>query len=76
MFGWAALSAGSCTNNYNNYSGLKTYAFWWSATEKSEDKAYYRYIYCERPDFDVNSSGKDNFGASVRCVRLREIVEE
>ncbi|MBR4883409.1 MAG: hypothetical protein IKU18_05965 [Bacteroidales bacterium] len=76
MFGWAALSAGSCTNNYNNYSGLRVYAFWWSATEMSADKAYYRYIYCERPDFDVNYSGKDNFGASVRCVRLKETTQE
>lgn len=71
QFGWAALSAGSCTNNYNNYSGLRSYAFWWSATEMSSDKAYYRYIYCNRPDFDVNYTDKDGFGASVRCVKLK-----
>ena len=76
MFGWAAISAGSCTNNYNNYSGLKEYAFWWSATEMSAEKAYYRYIFYDRPDFDVNFAGKNNFGASVRCVKLKESAQE
>lgn len=76
MFGWAALSAGSCTNNYDNYSGLLSYGFWWSSTQMSEDKAYYRYIFYARPDFDVNNSGKENFGASVRCVKLREVSVE
>ncbi len=71
-FGWAALSGGSCTNNYNNYSGLRSYGFWWSATEMASDKACYRYIYYNRPDFNMNYTDKDSFGASVRCVRLKE----
>ncbi len=71
MFGWAALSAGSCTNSYNNYSGMFSYGFWWSSSEESSDKAYYRYIYYNRPDFDYNFAGKDGFGASVRCVKLK-----
>ena len=70
-FGWAAISAGNCTNNYNNYSGLFNYAFWWSSSEMSSDKAYYRYIYYNRPDFDMNYTDKDGFGASVRCVKLK-----
>lgn len=76
QFGWAALSAGSCTNNYDNYSGLCKYGFWWSASEMSADNAYYRYIYYNRPDFDVNYTDKDGFGASVRCVKLNVNVEE
>lgn len=76
MFGWAALSAGSCTNNYNHYSGMRSYGFWWSATDLDEERAFYRYIYYERPDFDVNFTGKENFGASVRCVKLKETIEE
>ncbi len=70
-FNWAALSGGSCTNSYNNYSGLMNYGFWWSATEMSSDKAFYRYIYCNRPDFDYNYTDKDGFAASVRCVKLK-----
>ena len=70
-FGWAAISAGNCTNSYNNYSGLFTYAFWWSSSEMSSDKAYYRYIYYNRPDFEMNYTDKTGFGASVRCVKLK-----
>lgn len=76
QFGWAALSAGSCTNNYDNYSGLRAYAFWWSATEMSSNKAYYRYIYYNLPDFNMNFTDKDGFGASVRCVKLKEDIAE
>ena len=71
MFGWAALSGGSCTNNYNNYSGIMNYGFWWSSTEMSADKAFYRYIYYNRPDFDFNYTYKDGFAASVRCVKRK-----
>lgn len=71
QFGWAALAGGSCTNNYNNYSGLFSYGFWWSASEMSSANAYYRYIYYNQPDFHMNYTDKDGFGASVRCVRLK-----
>lgn len=71
MFQWNALAAGSCTNDYNNYSGLFSYAFWWSSTEKSATDANYRYIYYDQPDFPLNYTGKNGFGASVRCVRLK-----
>ncbi len=72
MFRWAALSAGSCTNDYNNYSGLASYAFWWSAAEKDSNNAYYRYIYSNLPDFNYNYTNKAGMGASVRCVKLKE----
>ena len=71
-FGWAAFPAGSCMNNYNNYTGLFSYAFWWASTEYSESKAYYRYLYADSRDFMRNIVGKGDFGASVRCVRLKQ----
>lgn len=71
QYKWNALAAGSCTNDYNNYSGLFTYAFWWSATEKSSTEANYRYIYYDQPDFPLNFTDKNSFGASVRCVKLK-----
>ncbi len=72
MYGWNALAAGNCSNDYNNYSGLFSYAFWWSSTEKSAGEANYRYIYYDRPDFPLNYTDKNGFGASVRCVRLKD----
>ena len=69
-FGWNALPAGSSTNNFNNYSSLFEYAFWWTSTEKSADSANYRYIYYDQPSFPLNFTDKTQFGASVRCVRL------
>ncbi|MEG1288837.1 MAG: FISUMP domain-containing protein [Bacteroidales bacterium] len=71
-FQWNALAAGSCTNNYNNYSGLFGYAFWWSSTQLSETQANYRYVYYDQPDFPLNYTPKDSFGASVRCVKLNK----
>lgn len=71
-FGWAAFPSGSCMNGYDNYTGLFTYAFWWSSTERSDSQAYYRYLYLENRDFMRNAVGKEDFGASVRCVRLKQ----
>lgn len=71
MFGWAALSGGNSTNNYNNYSGMMNYGFWWSSSQMDSNKAYYRYLYYNRSDFDLNYTDKDGFGASVRCVKLK-----
>lgn len=70
LFGWSALAAGSATNDYTQYSGLFEYGFWWSATERDADKAYYRYIFYDQPDFPVNFTAKNSFGASLRCVKL------
>ena len=69
-FGWAALPAGSATNDFNNYSGIFQYGFWWSATEKNSTQANYRYIFYDQADFPVNFTDKNSFGASVRCVQL------
>ncbi len=71
-FNWNALSGGNCTNDYNNYSNLLTYGFWWSSAEMGENNAWYRYIFFGRPDFNFNYTDKESFGASVRCVRLAE----
>lgn len=72
QFGWNALAGGSATNDYNNYSGLFSYAFWWSATEYSANQANYRYMYYDQPDFPLNYTDKNGFAASVRCVRLKQ----
>ena len=71
-FGWAAFPSGYCVNDYDYHSGLFSYGFWWSSTEYTGGKASYRYIYMENPDFMRNAAGKGDFGASVRCVRLKQ----
>ena len=69
-YSWCAIAAGNCTNNYNNYSNIAKYGFWWSSTEQSAESANYRYIYYDEPDFPVAYTSKDGYGASVRCVKL------
>ena len=72
---WNALSGGNCTNDYNNYSNLMTYGFWWSSSEADSNRVFYRYIYYAQPDCYFNFTDKGGFGASVRCVRLVEEEE-
>lgn len=69
-YGWSALAAGSSSNDYNHYSNINTYGFWWSSTQRDSNNAYYRYIFSEFPNLSVSFSAKDGMGASVRCVRL------
>lgn len=72
-YGWNALATGCSTNDYNNYSNMYKYGFWWSSTEKDSNSAHYKYIYNEYPDLSVNYGSKDGMGASVRCVRLKTV---
>ena len=70
-FGWNAMPLGyTFANSWDTeFSGVKSYGCWWSATERNADQAYYRYIYCERPDFPMSYTSKTDMRASVRCVR-------
>ncbi len=72
MFGWNAIPLGNTQMDHGAFRGSNEYAFWWSSTEKNETKAYYRYIYYDRSSFPMNYTSKDDFGASIRCVRLIE----
>lgn len=68
-FNWNALPGGNVLGNYRSYINMGQYGAWWSATERDSNNAYYRYIYFDSADFPYNYTDKDNFGASVRCVR-------
>lgn len=68
--GWNAVPAGNSTVNYTMFKGLYEYAFFWTATEHDQESALYRFLYNENGDFSYNNVSKDNFGASVRCVRI------
>lgn len=69
-FGWNALPVGSTSMDHSKSNDFCKYGFWWSATEKGSDQAYFRYIYCDMNSFPMSSSSKTDFGASVRCVRI------
>lgn len=70
--GWNALPLGNTQYNHKSFLGVNEYAFFWSASERSDTQAYYRYIYFDQGSFPANYAGKSGFGANVRCVRLAQ----
>ena len=67
--GWNAIPSGYCQGE-NEFSTLDEYGFWWSAVQKSDGQAYYRYQYVDMSSFPVSSANKEGLAASVRCVRI------
>ena len=67
--GWNAIPVGGAMIDHSNFTGFGNYAFFWTATAKDADKAYYRYIYGDLNTFPMSSTSKTDFAASVRCVR-------
>ena len=65
--GFTALPGGR-----RGYSGtfgnIGNYGFWWSATEFSTDRAWYRIMYYDDSDVGRGNDRK-KFGFSVRCLR-------
>lgn len=53
----------------SKFTGVYEYAVVWTADKDDDGMAYYRYIYCDRPDFQIGKGDTDTFGAAVRCVR-------
>ena len=58
------------------FDEMYNYSAVWTADEKDEDLAYYRYIYVEKPDVMLGCASKSSFGASVRCVKDVPVPEE
>jgi uncharacterized protein (TIGR02145 family) len=57
--------------DYNQFTGFKNFAAFWTADSDPEDAsmAQYRYINVNRPEIFKASADKNTFCASVRCVR-------
>lgn len=70
LFGWNALPIGRTSHSHETLSGFGSYGFWWSSSQKDDSYAYYRYIYYDLGSFPMNFADKEDFGASVRCVRI------
>ena len=71
--GYAMLSEKGSDGYYSNaqFKGINEYAAFWTAdaVEKEAGMAYYRYIFCEQPEFQLGKADTRTFGANVRCVR-------
>ena len=71
--GYAMLSGKDSDGYYSNaqFKGINEYAAFWTAdaVEKEAGMAYYRYIFCEQPEFQLGKADTRTFGANVRCVR-------
>ncbi len=68
--GFNAIPAGNVQHNSSLFRNNGEYAFWWSASEKNENQAYYRYIYYDLGSAPYGSTDKSRFGATVRCIRF------
>lgn len=51
------------------FAGFGNYSVFWTASEESDQKAFYRFLYTTSPDVMMGSAYKDYFAAQVRCVR-------
>ena len=70
--GWNALPLGYTFTDTKDFSGLNSYGCWWSATEKDDAQAFYRYIWYDQGDFPMAYTNKDDMRACVRCVRTHQ----
>lgn len=73
--GLAMIPAGYATINEDGnarYYGSTYYYTCWTSDEAGSDKAYYRYVYADKPDMLLGSGSKTDFASPVRCVRTSE----
>ena len=67
--GFTALPGGCRFDTHGAFGLIYERGYWWSATESSELKAWYRGMYNYSSDVGVGySSGKES-GYSIRCVK-------
>ncbi len=71
--GYAMLSEKDSDGYYSNalFKGINEYAAFWTADAVADEAgmAYYRYIICDQPKFQLGKADTRTFGANVRCVR-------
>ncbi len=69
--GFSALPVGYALDPGNSpkFTGLDSYATFWTSDSESEESAYCRYIYVKQNDVLIGARDKESFRASVRCVK-------
>ena len=70
--GFSALSFGWCNLGEKKFQGVTKSAAFWTADEVNTSQAVYRYMVVDKPYFYRGIGDKDNFGASVRCIKIEE----
>ena len=70
--GFSALSFGWCNLGEKKFQGVTKSAAFWTADEVNTSQAVYRYMVVDKPYFYRGIGDKENFGASVRCIKIEE----
>lgn len=73
--GLSMLPAGYATvdeDGNSRYYGSTFYFTCWTSDEADSSKAYYRYVYADKPDMLLGTGDKAGFASPVRCVRKAE----
>jgi uncharacterized protein (TIGR02145 family) len=64
---FSGIPAG-CRNNYGNFYGMDSFAYWWSATEGDSSNAWMRIMNIVKCDINTQNFNK-SYGTSVRCLK-------
>jgi len=70
--GWNAIPVGYAMKASGVFNKAGIFAFFWSATEATAEKAYYRCIYDMYGEMPFSSTNKTDAQYSVRCVRDKQ----
>lgn len=69
LFGAIPAGYGNFDGDDWMFTGLFSYAAWWTADSEDEEKAAYISLNVKSPDVITGYGHKEYFGANVRCVR-------
>lgn len=69
--GFSTLPVGYATDpgDAPKFTGLDSYATFWTSDSESDETGFCRYIYVKQNDILVGARDKESFRASVRCVK-------
>jgi len=68
-YGFSAMPGGTGAADYYSFSYVGTNGGWWSSTESSNDKAYYRVMLGDDERVNYYDFYKQSFLQGVRCVK-------
>lgn len=69
MAGLSILPVGYANLGAGSFSGVQQIAAFWTADEKDENTAWYRYINERSPELYAGVGDKKSMGLSVRCIK-------
>ncbi len=57
------------SGNTRDFSGVNTYAAFWTSSPDGEDRAFYKYLICGSPNVYSAAGDISSFAINVRCIR-------